>query len=134
MIVPCPVVLPHGWQLQQDPDGSWWRVRRKRGRESLWAPGLVLWLTSYSVGIFGGLADMHLESSLPIAGAFVAAATTATTGEHVAWAVDGVAQLAGLVMFIVGASLEGKLEKLPVTVGPTTFHGGGSGVAVTGRF
>jgi hypothetical protein len=132
--IPCPVVIPAGWHLQQDPDGSWWRVRQRRGQPAVWVPGLTLWLSSYGLGLFGGITAGHPEASFPVAGAFVAAAFSDGAGAQVAWALDGVVQLGGLVMFIVGASLDGKLERLPVTIAPTAFYGGGTGVALTGRF
>jgi hypothetical protein len=133
-LVPCPVALPAGWRLQQDPDGTWWRVRHRRGQSSVWAPGLVLWLSSYVVGMGAGFAELQPETSFPIAGAFVAAAIDDRPGAQAAWAVDGLVQLGGLVAFIVGASLDGKLEKLPISFGPATFYGGGNGVAVAGHF
>jgi hypothetical protein len=133
-IVPHPVAMPAGWQLQIDPDGNWWRVHRRRGQPSIWAPGLVLWLSSYTVGIFAGVVQGQPETTFPIAGTFVAAAFSESSGAQAAWAIDGLAQLGGLVLFIVGASVDGKLERLPVSVTPTSFYGGGSGVALTGRF
>jgi len=131
---PCPVVIPPGWHLQQDPDGTWWRVRKHRGQAGMWVPGLVLWLSSYAAGLFAGAVEGQYETSFPIAGSFVAAAFSESTSAQVGWAVDGVVQLGGLVMFIVGASLDGKLERLPVSVSPAAFYGGGSGVALSGRF
>jgi hypothetical protein len=131
---PCPVVIPPGWHLQQDPDGSWWRVRKHRGQPGLWVPGLVLWLSSYATGTFAGVGTGQPEAALPIAGAFVAAGFSEGTSAQVGWAVDGLVQLGSFVMFVVGASLDGKLERLPVSVTPAAFYGGGQGVALTGRF
>ncbi len=51
------------------------------------------------------------------------------------WAVDGLAQAGGFVTFLVGlAAGPDKLERLPLSVGPVGFIGGGSGVALSGRF
>lgn len=133
-LVPCPIVLPHGWNLQQDPDGTWWRTRKHRGVAAYWAPGLTLWMLSYAGGMMGGVGSGSPEATFPIAGAFVSAAFS-QSGQAVAlWAIDGVAQLGGLILFIAGASLDGQLERLPVTITPTSFYGGGNGVALAGHF
>ena len=51
------------------------------------------------------------------------------------WAIDGLAQAGGFVTFLVGlAAGPDKMERLPLSVGPASFAGGGSGVALAGRF
>jgi hypothetical protein len=129
-----PVQLPSGWTLHQDPDGSLWRERHHRGNASLWVPGLVMWLGTYVVGEAVGLGSGQPFPMLPLLGDFIAAGTSDDAGAKIGWAVTGIAQLGGFVMFIAGAVADGKTERLPVTIAPAAFYGGGSGVAVTGRF
>lgn len=134
MVMPYPLALPSGWRLTRDSSGALWRERKGHGQPRLWAPGLALWLSSYLLVSFGGLAARESLTSIPLAGAFVGAARSNDAGGQIGWAVDGIVQLTGFILVVAGASLDGKLERLPVGVAPIALHGGGSGVALTGRF
>ena len=128
-----------GWKLTQSPDGRLWR-ERKLSTESpgMYGAGLTIWLSTYAASIIGGMMQggINMIGWMPIVGAMVNAGIGSSDGTAQGlWAVDSLAQGTGFVLFLVGlAAGPEKLERLPVTVGPVGFVGGGSGVALSARF
>ena len=126
-----------GWRVVQSSDGSWWRERKvSTAAPTVWGTGLAFWLGGYAAGAIGGLEQGGVGwfGSWPIVGAFVSSAFSSGNAQAL-WAVDGLAQAGGFVTFLVGlAAGPDKLEHLPLAVGPMGFAGGGSGVALSGRF
>ncbi|HEX8954265.1 MAG TPA: hypothetical protein VF945_20565, partial [Polyangia bacterium] len=103
---------------------------------AVWGTGMAFWLGGYAAAVIGGMEESgaNLFGWWPIIGAFVNSSFN-SGGAQVLWAVDGLAQAGGFVTFLVGlAAGPDKLERCPLTVGPATFVGGGSGVALAGRF
>jgi len=135
------VLDPHkfvgdGWKVVQSPDGCLWRERKlTTGLPGLWGGGLALFITTYAAGAIGGMAGQGNPFGFwPIIGPMVSAGFSSGSAQ-VLWAVDGVAQAGGFVMFLVGlAAGPDKIERQPITFSPTSFIGGGSGVALQTRF
>lgn len=135
------VLDPHrlvgdGWKIVQSPDGCWWRERKlSTASPGMWGGGLALFLTSYAAGAVGGMAAQGNPLGFwPVIGPFVSSAFSHDEAQ-ILWAVDGVAQAGGFVLFLVGlAAGPDKLERQPITFGPTGFVGGGSGVQLSTRF
>ncbi len=136
-IILDPRALGNGWRLAQSEDGTLWRERKvSTDSPALWGTGMAFWLGGYAAAVIGGMneGDANLFAWWPIIGAFVNTSFN-TGGAQAAWAIDGVAQSAGFVMFLVGlAAGPDKVERMPLTVGAASFVGGGSGVALSGRF
>jgi hypothetical protein len=150
-VAPSPPIVPsqalildarhlvgEGWRLTQSPDGRLWR-ERKVSTESpaMWGGGMALWLTTYFAGAIAGQmqGDFNQVAWLPIVGPMLLAGFSSGSGTQALWAVDSLAQGTGFVLFLVGlAAGPEKIERLPVSVGPIGLVGGGSGVALTGRF
>jgi hypothetical protein len=136
------VLDPHklggdGWKLVQSPDGCLWRERkRSTASPGMWAGGLGLFVASYLAGAIGGMAGEGNPAGFwPVLGPIFEATFTDDSGKRTLYAIDGVAQASGFVLFLVGlAAGPEKLERQPITIGPTTFHGGGNGVALSARF
>ena len=135
------LIAPHlgdGWRLVQSNDGSLWRERKvSTDAPAVWGTGLAFWLGGYAAAIIGGMNQGGINEIgwMPIIGAFCNTAFTDDGTAKRLWAVDGIAQAGGFVMFLVGmAAGPDKIQRLPLTVGPASFVGGGSGVAVVGRF
>ncbi len=127
-----------GWKLTQDANGRLWRERRvSTPSGAMWGGGLALLLTTYLAGGIGGMASDGFGEIAwwPVLGPIFAAAFTDNGTARALFAVDGLAQGAGFVLLLVGlAAGPEKLERLPVSVGPIGLAGGGSGVALSGRF
>ncbi|HXU70256.1 MAG TPA: hypothetical protein VN947_13060 [Polyangia bacterium] len=127
-----------GWKLTQSPDGRLWRERKvSTPSNAMWGGGLALWITSYLAGGIGGMASDGFGEIAwwPVLGPFVAAGFSSDGTGKALFAVDGLLQGTGFVLFLVGlAAGPEKLERLPVSVGPIGFAGGGSGVALSTRF
>jgi hypothetical protein len=135
-----PQALGGGWTLVQTPDGRIWRERKTGGdTPGLWGAGLAFWLGTYGIGVFGSIAagdGSILFSTVPILGAFLNAGITARSDTaRTLWALDGVVQVGGFVAFLVGACVgPTKVQRVPLTIAPTSLVGGGQGVALQGRF
>jgi hypothetical protein len=133
-----PHVLGDGWRLVQSNDGSLWRERKvSTDAPAVWGAGLAFWLGGYGASIIAGMQQggFNMIGWMPIVGAFVNVAFTDDGTAKGLWAVDGIAQAGGFVMFLVGmAAGPDKMQRLPLTVGPASFIGGGSGVALAGHF
>jgi hypothetical protein len=135
------VLDPHklvgdGWKVTQSPDGCWWRERKiSTASPGMWGGGLALFVTSYAAGAIGGMAgEGNPLGFWPVIGAFTSSAFTHDNAQ-ILWAVDGIAQAGGFVLFLVGlAAGPDKIERQPITFGPTTFVGGGNGVQLSTRF
>jgi hypothetical protein len=128
-----------GWKLSQTPDGCFWRERKtSTDAPAVWGTGLAFWLGGYAAGIIGGMEQggVNLFGWWPIIGAFASAAfNSGNTGAQTLWAIDGLAQAGGFVTFLVGlAAGPDKVERQPIHLGATSFVGGGSGIALSGRF
>lgn len=127
-----------GWKLTQSPDGRLWRERKvSTPSNAMWGGGLALWITSYLAGGIGGMSSdgFGVMAWWPVIGSFVAAGFSDDGTGKALFAVDGLLQGTGFVLFLVGlAAGPEKLERLPVSVGPVGFAGGGSGLALSGRF
>jgi hypothetical protein len=127
-----------GWKLTQSADGCLWRERRiSTDAPSVWGTGLALWLGGYAAGIVAGMEQGGFNEIgwMPIIGAMVNAAFTDDNTGRALWAIDSVAQAGGFVMFLVGlAAGPDKIERQPVQLGAASFGGGGSGIAISGRF
>jgi len=136
-IVLDPRALGDGWRIVQSGDGSLWRERKiSTDAPGVWGTGLAFWLGGYAAGVIGGMEEgsANLFAWWPIIGALVNTSFNSGTAQAM-WAIDGVAQAGGFVVFLVGlAAGPDKLERVPLTVGPATFVGGGSGVALAGHF
>jgi hypothetical protein len=132
-----PRQLGDGWRVVEGPDGCLLRERKiSTDAPAVWGTGMAFWLGGYTAGIIGGMQEGGAGAFAwwPIIGAFVNTAFT-SGGTQALWAVDGVAQVGGFVTFLVGlAAGPDKLERRPLSVGPAAFVGGGSGVALSGRF
>ena len=141
---PQPIILDprqlagDGWKLTQDPDGRLWRERKSStASPAMWGGGLTLFLTTYLAGGIGGMASDGFGEIAwwPVLGPIFAAVFTGNSSAQALFALDGLAQGTGFVLFLVGlAAGPQKLERQPITVGPVSFAGGGSGVALSGRF
>ncbi|HEY2747417.1 MAG TPA: hypothetical protein VGL86_22495, partial [Polyangia bacterium] len=131
-------VVRDGWKLTQDPDGRLWRERkRSTPSNAMWGGGLTLFLATYLAGGIGGMASDGLGEIAwwPVIGPMFAAVFTDSSTARALFAVDGLAQGTGFVLFLVGlAAGPEKLERMPVSIGPVSLAGGGSGVALSGRF
>jgi hypothetical protein len=142
MIAPGTIILdPHalrdGWRLVQAEDGALWRERKiSTDAPAVWGTGMAFWLGGYAAAVIAGTeqSGANLFAWWPIIGAFVNTSFN-SAGAQAAWAIDGLAQAGGFVTFLVGlAAGPDKLERMPLTVGAASFVGGGSGVALSGRF
>lgn len=147
---PAPIVPPQalvldarhlvgeGWKLTQSADGRLWRERKtSTASPAMWGGGLALFATTYLAGGVGGMAkgDGAEIAWWPVIGPMFAAAFSDNSTARALFVVDGLAQGTGFVLFLVGlAAGPEKMERLPVSVGPIGLVGGGSGVALTGRF
>jgi hypothetical protein len=139
---PAPIdlsLVTRRWQVKQDSDGRFYRVRlAPTAKPAMWAPGLALWAGSYLAGGFAALpaSDGTRELAwLPFAGPVVNAFIATTTAGQILWPLDSAAQVAGCVLFVVGLEAGPlTLQRRPLNVGPIGFIGGGSGVALSGKF
>ncbi|MCA1663579.1 MAG: hypothetical protein LC659_04805 [Myxococcales bacterium] len=133
-----PHLLGDGWRFVQSNDGSLWRERKvSTDAPAVWGAGLALWLGGYGASVIAGMQQGGFNEIgwMPIIGAFVNSAFTEDGTAKGLWAVDGIAQTGGFVMFLVGmAAGPDKIQRLPLTVGPASFIGGGSGVALAAHF
>ena len=134
-----PRQLGNGWRLVQSPDGCLWRERKvSSDAPGVWGTGLAFWLGGYAAGVIGGMeqGDANILAWWPIIGAFANIAVNSGNGTaQTLWAIDGLAQAGGFVTFLVGlAAGPAKMQRLPLTVSGASFAGGGSGVALAGRF
>lgn len=129
--------LGNGWRLVQSPDGGLWRERKiSSDSPAVWGTGMAFWLGGYAIGVIAGMEEgnANLLAWWPIIGAFINSSFNSGTAQAL-WAVDGIAQAGGFVTFLVGlAAGPDKLERHPLAVTPASFVGGGSGVALSGRF
>jgi hypothetical protein len=127
-----------GWKLTEDASGCLWR-ERKRSTDSpaVWGTGMAFWLGGYAAAIIGGMQQGGISEFgwWPIIGPMMNAAFTDSDSSRVLWAVDGIAQAGGFVMFLVGlAAGPDKLERQPIHLGAASFVGGGNGIALSGHF
>jgi hypothetical protein len=133
-----PRQLGDGWRIVQSPDGCLWRERKvSTDSPAVWGTGMAFWLGGYAAGIIAGMqqGDVNVFAWWPIIGAFVNSAFNNGDSAKALWAIDGLAQAGGFVTFLVGmAAGPDKMQRLPLTVTPASFAGGGSGVALVGRF
>lgn len=136
-IILDPRAVGGGWRLVQSEDGSLWRERKiSTDAPAVWGTGMAFWLGGYAAAVIGGMeqGSANLFAWWPIIGAFVNTSFNTGTAQAM-WAVDGLAQAGGFVTFLVGlAAGPDKVERMPLTVGAASFVGGGSGVAISGRF
>ncbi|MGZ3428855.1 MAG: hypothetical protein ACXVCV_19515 [Polyangia bacterium] len=132
-----PRLLGDNWRVVQSADGCLWRERKvSTDSPALWGTGMAFWLGGYAASIIGGMQEggVNLFGWWPIIGAFANTAFN-SGGAQALWAIDGVAQTGGFVMFLVGlAAGPDKMQRMPLTVGAAGFAGGGSGIALSGRF
>jgi hypothetical protein len=138
-IILDPRQLGDGWRLVQSPDGCLWRERKiSTDSPAVWGTGMAFWLGGYAAAVIGGMQQGggNIFGWWPIIGAFVNTAINNNNGgAQTLWALDGIAQAGGFVTFLVGlAAGPDKMQRLPLTVGTASFAGGGSGVALAGRF
>jgi hypothetical protein len=138
-IILDPRQLGDGWRLVQSSDGCLWRERKvSTDSPAVWGTGMAFWLGGYAAAIIGGMEQGggNIFGWWPIIGAFVNTAINSNNGgAQTLWAIDGIAQAGGFVTFLVGlAAGPDKMQRLPLTVGGASFVGGGSGVALGGRF
>ena len=137
-IILDPRQLGDGWRIVQSPDGCLWRERKvSTDSPVVWGTGMAFWLGGYAAGIIAGMQEGNADlfAWWPIIGAFVNTAFTNDSSAKTLWAIDGIAQAGGFVTFLVGmAAGPDKMQRLPLTVAPASFAGGGSGVALVGRF
>ncbi|MGZ3426856.1 MAG: hypothetical protein ACXVCV_09420, partial [Polyangia bacterium] len=141
---PAPIILDprqlgDGWRLVQTPDGCLWRERKiSSDSPAVWGTGMAFWLGGYAAAVIGGMQQGggNIFGWWPIIGAFVNTAINNNNGgAQTLWALDGIAQAGGFVTFLIGlAAGPDKMQRLPLTVGTASFAGGGSGVALAGRF
>jgi hypothetical protein len=95
---------------------------------------MAFWLGGYAAAMIGGTKTGYPLGWLPIMGPWLNASFTTGTAQLL-WAVDSVAQAGGFIVFLVGvAAGPGKLERLPLHIGPAAFAGGAQGISVSGRF
>jgi hypothetical protein len=127
-----------GWKLSQDASGCLWRERKtSTDAPAVWGTGLAFWLGGYGASIIAGMNQGGFNEIgwMPIIGAMVNAAFNEDGTTQALWAIDSVAQAGGFVMFLVGlAAGPDKIERQPVQLGAASFVGGGSGIAISGRF
>ncbi|HZS36633.1 MAG TPA: hypothetical protein VFF06_07405 [Polyangia bacterium] len=125
--------LEGNWRFVMEPGGQLWRERVTRKRMGgLWGGGLGLWLSTYLIGVVA--MPLNPFGWIPVFGAFTTAAFLGGGTATALFALDGVLQLGGWVMFIVGLShSREKVERERVTVGPMLLPSGG-GVGISGRF
>jgi hypothetical protein len=132
-----PRQLGDGWRMVQGSDGLLYRERKvSTDSPAVWGTGMAFWLGGYAAAIIGGMQQGGggYFGWWPVIGAFINTSFTSGTTQAL-WAIDGIAQAGGFVTFLVGlAAGPDKIERRPLTVAPTTFVGGGSGVALSGRF
>jgi hypothetical protein len=122
--------LPPDWQLGRDEHGQLYAEVHKRGRASVWAPGLALWIGTYvTTAAVGGVVDRNPIAAIPIFGGFVSAGAYGLFGnggnasQVAGYAMSSVLQIGGLVTFIVGAASGNRLERLPVKLSPYGIYG-----------
>ena len=127
-----------GWKLTQDASGCWWRERKtSTDSPGVWGTGLAFWLGGYAAAVIAGMQQGGISEFgwWPIIGPMMNAAFTNSDSGRALWAVDGIAQAGGFVMFLVGlAAGPDKIERQPIQLGATSFVGGGQGIALSGRF
>jgi hypothetical protein len=127
-----------GWKVTQDANGAWWHERKtSTDAPAVWGTGLAFWLGGYAIAAIAGMQQGGIDMFgwWPIIGAMMNAGFAEDTSAKALWAVDGLAQAGGFVMFLVGlAAGPDKIERQPIQIGATAFVGGGSGVALSGRF
>jgi hypothetical protein len=127
-----------GWKLTQDAQGCLWRERKtSTDSPAVWGTGMAFWLGGYAAAIIGGMQQggINYFGWWPIIGAMMNTAFSDSPEGKTLWAIDSVAQAGGFVLFLVGlAAGPDKVERQPINIGPAAFVGGGSGVAISGRF
>jgi hypothetical protein len=135
LVVIDPRLLGGGWRVVHAPDGSLWRERKvSTDAPAVWGTGLAFFAGSYFIG--ASVAQVQGNPLLwwPVIGAFWTSSFVHGQ-DQILSAVDGVMQAGGFVTFLVGlATGPEKLERLPLTIGPMAVAGGGSGIAIAGRF
>jgi hypothetical protein len=138
MVIDARHLVGEGWKLTQSEDGRLWRERRvSTDSPAMWGTGLTIWLGTYAAGILAGMVQGGIMEIgwMPIVGAMCNAGFSGDGSGKALWAVDSLAQGTGFVLFLVGlAAGPQKMERLPVSIGPVGFVGGGSGVALSARF
>jgi hypothetical protein len=126
-----------GWRVVQSPDGNLWRERKvSTASPAVWGTGLAFWVIGFAGAGIGGVeqGDIALFGWWPIVGAFIGAGVSNGTARAL-WTVDGLAQAGGFITLLIGlAAGPDKLERLPIAVAPMAVAGGGSGIALSGRF
>lgn len=84
-------------------------VDQETSVKGLWIPGIVIFGVSYvltgSMGILGSSADYRGYAWIPLAGPWMMLGEARTDDEVTGALVGGVAQLAGLTMFVLGLTL-----------------------------
>jgi hypothetical protein len=144
-VAPAPVVVsgcvdvacsgaPLGtWRLAVDDRGRLWQERVVRKRSNgLWIGGLALTLSTWLLG--AAIIPYDVFGWFPVGGAFMNAVMFGGSWLSALYAIDGLLQVGGWVMFIVGVARKGeKIERQRVTVGPLLLPSGG-GVGIAGRF
>ena len=131
-------VLPGGWRLDVDPMlGASYVRERRHPRPGVWVPGLVVWLGSWAgTAATGLIVDGNPFAAIPFFGAFgtgIFAGLDGDVGRALGYTLGGLAQVGGLVTFIVGLAGEKRLERLPVQVVPLSFRDG-AGAGMSFRF
>lgn len=131
-------VLPGEWRLEADPTlGTSYVRERRHPRPGVWVPGLVVWLGSWAGTTAAALiVDGNPFAAIPFLGAFgsgIFAGLDGDVGRALGYTVGGLAQVAGLVTFIVGLAGEKRLERMPVQVVPLSFRDG-AGAGMSFRF
>src|SRR5439155_20180068 len=131
-----PRQLRDGWKLVQTPQGLFRERRGSTDSPAMWGSGLALWLASYFIGAGVGTSEGQLWTWWPIIGTMISAGIGSSSDTaRLLWSVDSIAQAGGFILFLVGqAAGPDKCERVPLTVTPVSFVGGGQGVGLTGRF
>jgi hypothetical protein len=140
-----------GWKLVQRPDGSLWRERqRSSASAAVWGTGLALFSVSWLAGGVTSVTNGQIGPAgfIPVLGAWINAGVTSNSScddnfgsscDHrqatALWALDGIAQVAGFTMLLVGmASGPKKLERQPILLAPGAVGYGAPGVTAMGHF
>lgn len=92
------------WRLVIDADGQIYRERR-HSRLGYLIGGLSLFVTPYAIG---GALSRSSMAFLPVVGSFVAMGSAPDFGHMNALMLSGIAQIAGTVLVIIGATAAGK--------------------------
>ena len=134
-----PRVLGDGWRVVQSDDGSLWRERKvSTDAPAVWGTGLAFWLGGYAAGIIGGMQQGGINEIgwMPIIGAFVQHRLQRRTAapRRCGPSTASRRRAASSCSSSAWPPAPTRCSACRSPSAPASFVGGGSGVALVGRF